>query len=235
MEGPSRYLLGIDLGTTNSAVAFVDTLESTNEATSSGIRVFEVPQLTGPGEVRAAPLLPSFLYFPTGDEVSSGTVSLTWEEHPSSIVGMMARDQGALVPGRQVSSAKSWLSHAGVDRNAAILPLNAPEGVPKISPVEASRRYLAHLRDAWNTKKPEDPFDANQVLVTVPASFDAVARILTLYDRRRARAATYAADPASVPPWFDRAPFRPLVGSGQAWTRASAAAMRTCSVSAGGR
>ena len=109
MEGPSRYLIGIDLGTTNSAVAFVDTRESANEADSSGIRVFEVAQLTSPGEVRAVPLLPSFLYFPIEDEVSSGTVSLPWEEHPSSIVGMMARDQGALVPGRQVSSAKSWL------------------------------------------------------------------------------------------------------------------------------
>ena len=109
MEDRSRYLIGIDLGTTNSAVAFLDTFESTNEATSSGIRVFEVPQLTGPGEVRAVPLLPSFLYFPTKDEVSSGTASLPWEEEPSAIVGMMARDQGALVQGRQVSSAKAWL------------------------------------------------------------------------------------------------------------------------------
>src|SRR5207237_5750022 len=99
MEGPSRYLIGIDLGTTNSAVAFVDTRESANEADSSGIRIFEVAQLTSPGEVRAVPLLPSFLYFPIEDEVSSGTVRLPWEEHPFSIVGMMARDQGALVPG----------------------------------------------------------------------------------------------------------------------------------------
>ena len=79
MEGPSRYLIGIDLGTTNSAVAFVDTGESTNETTSSGIRVFEVPQLTGPGEVQTLPLLPSLLYFPTDDEISSGSVNLPWQ------------------------------------------------------------------------------------------------------------------------------------------------------------
>ena len=150
MEGPSRYLIGIDLGTTNCAVAFVDTRESANEADSSGIRVFEVAQLTSPGEVRAVPLLPSFLYFPTEDEVSSGTVSLPWEEHPSSIVGMMARDQGALVPGRQVSSAKSWLCQSAIDRTANILPREAEPPEPMVSPVEASARYLMHLRNAWN-------------------------------------------------------------------------------------
>src|SRR5450759_2131487 len=132
MEGPSR------------CCGFVDTCESANEAGSPGIRVFEVAQLTSPGEVRAVPLLPSFLYFPTEDEVSSGTVSLPWEEHPSSIVGMMARDQGALVPGRQVSSAKSWLCQSAIDRTANILPREAEPPEPMVSPVEASARYLMH-------------------------------------------------------------------------------------------
>ncbi len=193
MEGPSRYLIGIDLGTTNSAVACVDTLESTNDATSSGIRVFEVPQLTGPGEVRAAPLLPSFLYFPTGDEVSSGTVSLPWEEHPSSIVGMMARDQGTLVPGRQVSSAKSWLCQSALDRRASILPREAEPPEPMVSPVEASARYLIHLRNAWNhartaegANNPQQFFEKQEIVLTVPASFDEEARELTVEAAREA-------------------------------------------------
>jgi molecular chaperone DnaK (HSP70) len=193
MEGPSRYLIGIDLGTTNSAVAFVDTCESANEAGSSGIRVFEVAQLTSPGEVRAVPLLPSFLYFPTEDEVSSGTVSLPWEEHPSSIVGMMARDQGALVPGRQVSSAKSWLCQSAIDRTANILPREAEPPEPMVSPVEASARYLMHLRNAWNhamtaevATNPQQLFENQEIVLTVPASFDEEARELTVEAAREA-------------------------------------------------
>jgi hypothetical protein len=193
MEGPSRYLIGIDLGTTNSAVAFVDTGESANEADSSGIRVFEVAQLTGPGEVRAVPLLPSFLYFPTGDEVSSGTVRLPWEEHPSSVVGLMARDQGALVPGRQVSSAKSWLCQSAIDRRADILPREAEPPEPMVSPVEASARYLMHLRNAWNhamaaevATRPQQLFENQQIVLTVPASFDEEARELTVEAARQA-------------------------------------------------
>jgi hypothetical protein len=193
MEGPSRYLIGIDLGTTNSAVAFVDTRESANEADSSGIRVFEVAQLTSPGEVRAVPFLPSFLYFPTEDEVSSGTVSLPWEEHPSSIVGLMARDQGALVPGRQVSSAKSWLCQSAIDRTANILPREAESPEPMVSPVEASARYLIHLRNAWNhamtaevATNPQQLFENQEIVLTVPASFDEEARELTVEAARKA-------------------------------------------------
>src|SRR5438874_2943284 len=193
MEGPSRYLIGIDLGTTNSAVAFIDTRESANQADSSGIRVFEVGQLSNPGEVRAVPLLPSFLYFPTEDEVSSGTVSLPWEEHPSSVVGMMARDQGALVPGRQVSSAKSWLCQSAVDRTANILPREAEPPEPMVSPVEASARYLMHLRNAWNhamtaegATNPQQLFENQEIVLTVPASFDEEARELTVEAAREA-------------------------------------------------
>ncbi len=193
MEGPSRYLIGIDLGTTNCAVAFVDTRESTNEADASGIRIFEVAQLTSPGEVRTAPLLPSFLYFPTEDEVSSGTVSVPWDEHPSSIVGMMAREQGALVPGRQVSSAKSWLCQNSIDRMANILPREAEPPEPMVSPVEASARYLMHLRNAWNhattgegATNPQRLFENQEIVLTVPASFDEEARELTVEAAREA-------------------------------------------------
>jgi molecular chaperone DnaK (HSP70) len=193
MKGPSRYLIGIDLGTTNSAVAYVDTLEDANGADSSGIGVFEVAQLTGPGEVRAMPLLPSFLYFPTEGEVSSGTVSLPWEEHPPSIVGIMARDQGALVPGRQVSSAKSWLCQSAINRTANILPREAEPPEPMVSPVEASARYLMHLRNAWNhamaaevATHPQQLFENQEIVLTVPASFDEEARELTVEAARQA-------------------------------------------------
>ena len=193
MEGPSRYLVGVDLGTTNSAVAFVDTRESANEGDSAGIRIFEVAQLTSPGEVRVVPLLPSFLYFPTEDEVSSGTVSLPWEQHASSIVGMMARDQGALVPGRQVSSAKSWLCQSAIDRTANILPREAEPPEPMLSPVEASARYLIHLRNAWNhamaagvDTSPQQLFEHQEIVLTVPASFDEEARELTVEAARQA-------------------------------------------------
>src|SRR5580704_12402721 len=193
MEGPSRYLIGIDLGTTNSAVAFVDTRESANQDASSEIRVFEVAQLARPGEVRALPLLPSFLYFPTEDELSSGTVSLPWEERPSSIVGMMAREQGALVPGRQVSSAKSWLCQNAIDRRANILPRQAEPPEPMVSPVEASARCLMHLRNAWNhamtgevATNPQQLFENQEIVLTVPASFDEEARELTVEAAREA-------------------------------------------------
>ncbi len=178
---PSRYLIGIDLGTTNSVVAYIDTQESFN--TGSAIRVFALPQLVAHGEVRTLPALPSFLYFPTEDELSSGAVSATWDEDPPMVTGVHAREQGALVPSRQVSSAKSWLSYPGVNRHAKILPAQAEPPQPMISPVDASARYLMHLRDAWNgaigTEK-DTRFENQEIVLTVPASFDEEARELTV-------------------------------------------------------
>ena len=192
IEHSSRYLIGIDLGTTNSVVAYIDTRETPVEG-SSGIHVFDVPQLVGPGEVRALPHLPSFLYFPAEAEIASGTLALPWDASPSSIAGTMAREQGALLPGRQVSSAKSWLCQSAVDRTEGILPVEAEPAAPKISPVEASARYLMHLRDAWNAAiNADDPGDAehrfeNQsIVLTVPASFDEEARELTVEAARHA-------------------------------------------------
>ncbi len=190
MAGQSRYLIGIDLGTTNSAVAYVDTGAGAGRAEPPGIRVFEVAQLTGPGEVRAEPLLPSFLYFPTADEIATDAVNLPWEERPSSIAGVMAREQGALVPGRQVSSAKSWLCQSAVDRTADILPREAEPPEPMVSPVEASARYLVHLRNAWNhamaAADPQQLFENQDIVLTVPASFDEEARELTVDAARQA-------------------------------------------------
>jgi molecular chaperone DnaK (HSP70) len=184
---PSRYLIGIDLGTTNSVVAYIDTQQVADAGFP--IHVFPVPQLVGRGEVRTLPALPSFLYFPTEDELSAGAVSATWNEDPPMVTGVLAREQGALVPSRQVASAKSWLSYPGVDRRAKILPAQAEAPQPMISPVEASARYLMHLRDAWNgaiRTDAETSFEHQEIVLTVPASFDADARELTVEAARRA-------------------------------------------------
>src|SRR5271157_4434436 len=188
----SRYLIGVDLGTTNSVVAYIDTREAPVEG-SSGIHVFEVPQLVGPGELLPLPHLPSFLYFPTEAEIASGTLALPWQERPSSIAGVMAREQGALLPGRQVSSAKSWLCQGAVDRTADILPVEAEPSAAMVSPVEASARYLMHLRNAWNHAMAADEggnseqiLEKQEIVLTVPASFDEEARELTVEAARRA-------------------------------------------------
>ncbi len=141
--------------------------------------MFAIPQLVNPGEVREDPLLPSFLYLAGPSDFPAGSLELPWPSDPAAVVGTLARKRGVESAARLVSSAKSWLSHAGVDRTAAILPPHAPDGVPRISPLTASRKYLEHLRDAWNDKMPDAPFSEQQVLLTVPASFDAVARELT--------------------------------------------------------
>jgi len=175
---PKQYVIGIDLGTTNSAVAYAPAGGDSQEMPP--VELFPVPQLINPGEVRAEPLLPSFLYVPGSSDFPTGSIALPWDEWPRFVIGMLAQKRGAEVASRLVSSAKSWLSHSGIDRTAPILPLNAPEGIQKISPVEASQRYLEHLRSAWDSKMPDAPFTDQEILVTVPASFDAVARELTL-------------------------------------------------------
>ncbi len=136
------------------------------------------------------PVLPSFLYLSSDKEFASGALDLPWKKKAETVVGLFARDQGAKVPGRLVASAKSWLSHAGVDRRGAVLPWAAPDDVAKISPVAASSAYLAHLRDAWNAsvagKTADDRLENQEILLTVPASFDAVARELTVEAAREA-------------------------------------------------
>ncbi len=173
-----NLVIGIDLGTTNCAVAWADTSHAADALSQPPVELFPVPQLTDPGEVRDESLLPSALYLPDSKDFPEGSTNLPWGGEPS-VVGTLALKRGVERPGRLVTSAKSWLSHGGVDRSAALLPLQAPEGTPKISPVEASRRFLDHIRKAWNSKHSERPFEQQQVLVTVPASFDAVARELT--------------------------------------------------------
>lgn len=184
-----RYAIGIDLGTTHSALSYVDLGASDGEKTQHG--VLAIPQLTAPGTVEDLPLLPSFLYLPHADELAPGDLSLPWQQsaaEQTGVAGEMARSRGATTPIRLVSSAKSWLSHPGVDRRSALLPNDAPEEVTRVSPLEASTRYLSHLRQAWEQAHPEAPFGEQAVTVTIPASFDPGARELTA---DAARAAGY--------------------------------------------
>lgn len=174
--GP-RYAIGIDLGTTHCALSWVDLLSSDGEKTVQGS--MPIPQLTAPGAVEERSLLPSFLYLPHAEELAPGDMALPWTGEQDFIVGDLARSRGATTPIRQVSSAKSWLGHTGVDRRAAILPAGAPAEVTKVSPVDASIRYLEHLRAAWNDAHPEAPLDQQSLTVTIPASFDPAARELT--------------------------------------------------------
>ena len=182
--GTARYAIGIDLGTTHSALAWVDMAASDGDDVVCGL--LEVPQLTAPGSVEVQPLLPSFLYLPHADELAPGELALPWSADGRDAVGEFARSRGATTPIRLVSSAKSWLCHPGVDRRAAILPSDAPPEVARVSPLEASTRYLDHLRRAWDHAHPEAPFAAQEVTVTIPASFDPAARELTVEAARAA-------------------------------------------------
>ena len=181
----ARYAIGIDLGTTHSALSYVDLQASDGEKADQG--VLGIPQLSAPGTVEALPLLPSFLYLPHPDELAPGELALPWTNGQAApVVGEMARSRGAGTPIRLVSSAKSWLSHPSVDRRAAILPTDAPEEVERVSPLAASTRYLEHLKAAWNATHPDAPFEQQAVTVTIPASFDPAARELTAEAARSA-------------------------------------------------
>jgi molecular chaperone DnaK (HSP70) len=183
----ARSLIGIDLGTTNSALAAID-LKHKPKAGRPTVHVLAVPQLVAPGEVAARSLLPSFLYLPGPHDLPPGATALPWDAEAREVVGEFARNHGAKVPGRLVSSAKSWLSHAGVDRSAALLPWGASPDVPRLSPLDVSARYLRHFVQAWNsTHKPADEhLEKQTVVLTVPASFDDVARNLTLEAAKKA-------------------------------------------------
>ncbi len=179
-----RYVVGIDLGTTNCAVSYCDTQKENPE-----IVQFAVEQVIAAGEVSACPTLPSFLLLPSEHEVPAGAMQLPWQDSATYCVGSMARSRGAELPHRLVSSAKSWLSYSGVDRSEPILPWRgseeAPEDDQQVSPVQASARYLEHLRAAWDHQMPA-PLAEQDLLLTVPASFDVVAKELTIAAAREA-------------------------------------------------
>jgi molecular chaperone DnaK (HSP70) len=184
------WLVGIDLGTTNTVLAYAALSDASGAAQ---VQTFAVDQLVAPGEVSAAPLLPSARYHPAQGELAPGELQLPWPAGADrtngsggAVIGRLARTLGAQTPGRLVASAKSWLSHAGVDRSAPILPWGAPDEVPKISPLAASAGYLAHLRAAWNTRFAGQPLEQQRIVLTIPASFDEGARALTLEAARLA-------------------------------------------------
>lgn len=173
----ARYAIGIDLGTTHCALAYVDIANSDGEKIVG--EVLGIAQHTAPGLVENRSLLPSFVYLPHPDELTAADLTLPWPSSTDCVVGELARQRGAQTPIRLVSSAKSWLGHSGVDRHGAILPVDAPPEVSRISPLAASVRFLCHLRDAWNTAHPEAPLNQQAVTITIPASFDPAARELT--------------------------------------------------------
>jgi molecular chaperone DnaK (HSP70) len=181
VAGP-RFVVGIDLGTVNTALAAVDLAREGDLA--EAVAAWPIPQLVRPGEVAARRLLPSSAYLP-GPELPPPLRTLPWGER-EVVVGELAREQGALVPGRLVTSAKSWLANPRADRTAPILPWGAGEGVPRLSPVDASAHYLAHLADAWDAAHADAPLAEQELVLTVPASFDAAARELTLSAAREA-------------------------------------------------
>ena len=218
----AKFVLGIDLGTTNCALAYAEIVPEGGESKASAPQILQIPQVVGAGECADRPVLPSFLYLPRDGEFQEEALDLPWtapvEGKLPWLVGTFARDYGAKVPGRLVSSAKSWLSHGVVDRSSGILPTTAPEDLQRISPVQASATYLAHLRDAWNQYSAANGLDAvfedQEIFLTVPASFDTVARDLTIQAARQigAKHLTILEEPqAAFYAW--------LVQSGDQWRK----------------
>ncbi|AUX35765.1 MULTISPECIES: Hsp70 family protein [Sorangium] len=212
----ARYIIGIDLGTTHCALAYARLPEDgADPRLTPSPEVLAVPQLVAQGTLEARPLLPSFMYIP---HESEGVQPLPWDAERRFAVGEHARARGADAPARLISSAKSWLCHPGIDRRGPTLPIGAPEDIEKISPVEASWRYLEHLTEAWDhlfaKDDPELALAKQELVITVPASFDAAARDLTVEAASAAgfEDLTLLEEPqAAVYAWIDAA--------GEAWRK----------------
>ena len=211
-----EFIIGIDLGTTNSIVAY--TSVDLPEGQAPEIKVLYIPQLVANGVVESRPILPSFIYLPASHEAGANSVSLPWNPDNDTIVGEFARDRGAEVPQRLIASSKSWLCNTMIDRNKDILPWEGPEDISKLSPVGASSLILQHIRDAWNhVMASEDNsrhIEHQEIFLTVPASFDAVARELTLQAAQQAGLAhvTLLEEPqAAFYSWIE--------ASGNAWRK----------------
>ena len=173
-----HYLVGIDLGTTHTVVAYAKADNNGQE-----IQIFQIEQLITPGQVASRPLLPSVRYHPATGELSEADLSFP-SGAPSlagtAVFGEAARWLGAKTKGRLVTSAKSWLSHPSVDHSAEILPWGSNDDICKVSPIAASASYLSHIRTVWAHKFPDAPLEQQDIVITVPASFDEAARALTL-------------------------------------------------------
>ncbi len=173
-----RFIVGIDLGTTHCVLSYAELSGLDHDEFSQ--QVMAIPQLTAPGAVEDKTQLPSFLYQAHRDELAEGSTALPWTAKPDYLVGEIARNLGGKTPIRLVASAKSWLCHAGVDCKAPILPSDAPEEIERVSPFQATTAYLQHMRDAWQSLHPDAPLAVQDVVITVPASFDPAARELTV-------------------------------------------------------
>lgn len=173
----TNYIVGIDLGTTNTVVAYK------KKGKQNPIKIFQIPQLVKPGHIETRNSLPSFIYISGENDLSLKDLALPWNKKMTYCCGELARKQGNKIPGRMIGSAKSWLSHAQINRNDNILPIQELDDIEKISPIEASIRYLRHIRESWNyqfSKEKGSLLEEQEILLTVPASFDAVARELTV-------------------------------------------------------
>lgn len=204
----SRFVVGIDLGTTNCAVCFVDTLTDEDGNPGRNVETFPLNQWVDLGQHEPRETLPSFHYELTSSERDACEFQLPWQQQPQvACVGVMARDAGLRNPGRRTASAKSWLSHDGVDRSADFLPWHGDANVARLSPVTASARYLAHIRDCWDNAHPDHPLQEQDVVITLPASFDEVARDLTVRAARLAglpRVYLIEEPQAAFYAWIDR-------------------------------
>jgi Hsp70 protein len=173
-----RFSVGIDLGTTHCVLSYAGIANLEQDEFSQ--QVMPIPQLTAPGTVEDKLQLPSFIYQAHAAELAEGAAVLPWTSKPQHLVGEIARNLGSKTPIRLVSSAKSWLCHSGVDCKAAILPSDAPEEVERISPFQATVAYLQHLKSAWLFQHADAPLEQQDLVITVPASFDPAARELTV-------------------------------------------------------
>ena len=199
-------------------MAYVDAHE-----TPRRIRTFAIPQVVAPGQIEARDTLPSFHYQPASGEFPDDSTRMPWSnipDAPAVVVGHFARDHGTLVPGRMISSAKSWLCHAGVDRTADLLPWQGAEDVERLSPIAVSARYLQHAREAWDAQFSEHPLSQQDFVLTLPASFDEVARELTVKAAKQAgltRIVLIEEPQAAFYAWIDKhaANWSDLVSPGQ--------------------
>ena len=172
----TKFSVGIDLGTTHCVLAYA---ELNHDGEPNSPEVLAIGQLIAPGQVESLPTLSSFLYLPNEAEFDAHQIQLPWPQ-AHSMIGNFARDLGNKTPNRIISSAKSWLCQADVDRRSAFLPLHAPDDVQKLSPYQVSKSVLQHMQSAWQQQKPDFPLNEQQVVITVPASFEPSARDLTL-------------------------------------------------------
>ena len=209
------FVIGIDLGTTNSVVSYARIEDFVDSGTPPEIQVFAIPQLVSAGVVETRPILPSFVFLPGAADVPEGGMRLPWEPENRIAVGEFARDRGAELPQRLIASSKSWLCNPMVDRNRPILPWEGGDDVPKKSPVEASADILNHIRNAWKQEMAENEetrrMENQEIFLTVPASFDAVARELTVAAARMAglERVTLLEEPqAAFYAWIDSHPDR---------------------------